>query len=153
MASYEINPQDDQDAIVAFLVAKYPHIPVIPDGLLAGDHAPVQFFPDGSVKPFLVLWFSTLKRRSRGRAFVSHRLDQHFASVDVVAVARNGGEARRLMNDLSNELTDLKTPSGGRVHTSPGLWGAARSIDMQSRPTRFAATNRFDFPVATKVTP
>ena len=146
--SYTINPQKQQDSITAFLEATYPHVPIIPDGMLDTDDDTILKFADQSIKPFVVLWFNQPKRSSRGRSFGSYKLDSRFGSVDVVVVARKGTEARELLNSIQDSLVGFKTDDGGRLHESSSLWGSTRSIDIQDRPTRFTATTRFDFGVS-----
>lgn len=147
--TYTINPQPQQDSITDFLRAQYPHVPVLPDGMMDTEEG-IHKFPDGSVKPFVVLWFSNTKRTARGRSFSDYKLDSRKASVDVVVVARSGTEARTLMNDMSDRIVGFKTDGGGKLHESTSLWGSTRGIDIQNRPTRFAITNRFDFGVASR---
>lgn len=154
ITGYTINPQAAQDSIVAFLKTHYPHIPVLPGGLLDTADDKIEKYPDDSIKPFVILWFSTVKRRSRGRAFGGYKLDARYASVDVVVVARDDNDARLVLNDMADRLVGFVPETGGGLHESSSLWGSTRSIDIQNRPTRFAMTQRFDFGVsARKVAP
>lgn len=160
---YNINPQTTQDSITEYLRIQYPHVDIIPDGMMDQEEYPpapgdplkeINKFQDGSIKPFVVLWFNNPKRSARGRSFASYKLDSRSASVDVVVLARSGTEARTLMNDMIDRLVEFKTEDGGKLHESSSLWGSTRSIDIQNRPTRFGITNRFDFAVgAVKVGP
>ena len=145
---YSLDITATQNSIESFLKAQYPHVPVIPDGLLDVNHEAIQRFPDQSIKPFIVLWFSTVKRRPRGRSFASYKLDQHFATVDVVVVARHGTECRKLLNNVSDRLVEFQATGGGKMYKSASLWGSSRKIDIQNSPTRFAMTDRFDFGVS-----
>lgn len=148
--SYTVNPQLQQDSIEEYLKTQYPHIPVIPDGLLDTDDDSIQKFQDESIKPFVILWFNNPKRSPRGRSFSDYKLDSRTASVDVVVVARSGTEARTLLNDIHDRLIGFKTDGGGKLHEASSLWGSTRSIDIQNRPTRFAITDRFDFGVSAR---
>ena len=147
---YSINPQAEQDSIEAFLKAQYPHIPIIPDGVPDTENELIQQFPNIRIKPFMILWYSTVKRRPRGRSFGGYKLDSHFASLDILIVTSDPTVARTLMNDVSDRLVGFRTEGGGRLYKSPSLWGQARSVDMQTKPTRWAMTDRFDFGVASK---
>ena len=148
--NYTINPQPEQDSIEAFLKAEYPHISIIPDGIPDGEYDLIETFPSGKIKPFMILWYSTVKRRSRGRSISEYKLDSHFASLDILIVTSDPTVARTLMNDVSDRLVGFRTEGGGRLYKSPSLWGQARSVDMQTKPTRWAMTDRFDFGVASK---
>jgi len=152
--SYTINPQPQQDSIEAYLKEKYPHIPVLPDGLPDDDSTTIRRYKNGEIMPFILLWFGMPKRTGKGSSFGNYKLDSRKASVDVVVVARNAREAREVINDVSDQLIGFKTDGGGRVTESDALWGQARTIDIQNRPSRWAATNRFDFGIsARKTTP
>lgn len=156
--TYTINPQAQQDSIIAFLETEYPHVQLVVDGTPVADEDykgnPLAKFEDETIKPFIVLWFSNVKRSRVGRSFGDYKLDSRYASVDVVVVARNGDEARTLMNDVSDRLVGTPTDGGGKLVESGSLWGQARSIDIQNHPSRWARTNRFDFGVsARKVIP
>lgn len=152
---YTLNPQDEQDAITAHLRATYPNIPIIEDGLMDGEYEDIEYLADSTVKPFIVLWYSQIKRNPKGRSFANYKLDSHSATVDVVVVARNGTVAREILNDVGDTLVGFKTPGGGRLFKGASLWGDSRQvIDDKNRPSRWARTDRYDFGVqATKVAP
>lgn len=144
--TYVLNPQAAQDSIVAKLQAEYPHIPVIEDGLIDGDYAEIDKFANGEIKPFIILWFTSARRANRGRSFQHEKLDQYRASVDVVVVARNGKEARLLLNDITDRLVGWKPENAGGIVKGTAIWTQSRAmLDSDSRPSRWAATDRFDF--------
>lgn len=154
MAEYVLDPTEEQDSIAAYLRTEFPFVPVIEDGLmddqiytnLDGSEIAIPTFPDGTVKPFIILWFSNAKRSARGRSIADYKLDAHFATVDVVVVARNGTDARKLLNKIGNRMVGFRTSGGGRLYKSASLWGDSRQvIDDDNRPTRWARTDRFDF--------
>lgn len=161
---YSVSPQSEQDSITAYLRAEYPHIPVIEDGLMddqvytepGGTEVAIPTFPDGSVKPFIVLWYSDIKRSARGRSFSDYKLDSHFATVDVVVVTRSGTEGRKLTNDVNDRMIGFRADGGGRLHKGTPLWADSRQmLDDTNRPSRWARTVRYDFGVASRkiVTP
>jgi hypothetical protein len=143
--TYVLNPQGAQDSIGEKLREEYPHIPVIEDGLIDGEYDAIERFADGTIKPFILLWFSTA-RRSGGRSFQNEKLDGYIAGVDVVVVARNGAEARRLINDIADRLIGWKPENGGGIVKGSGIWSQSRAmLDSNNRPSRWAATDRFEF--------
>lgn len=157
LTPYTINPTITQDSITQKLRDSYSHVPIIPDGMVTADtylfggyETPINYHLDGSIKPFIVLWFSSVKRSRRGRSFGNMKLDSRYGSVDVVVVANNPTDCRLLLNDVSDTLVEFQTAYGGKMVESSSLWGQARSIDIANRPTRYAATNRFDFGVAAR---
>lgn len=152
---YTLNPTTTQDSITEHIKSLYPHLSVIEDGLLDDDDEAIQYNNDGTVKTFIVLWYSDVKRSARGRSFCDYKLDSHFATVDVVVVASSGAKCRTLLNDLTDKLIGFQTDEGGRMHKSNSLWGDSRNvIDDSNRPSRWARTSRFEFGISSKkVTP
>lgn len=148
--NYSINPQVEQDSITAFLREQYPHLTIIEDGLLDDDDDDIQTDETGIIS-FIVLWYSNAKRSPRGRSFANYKADDHYATVDVVVVSQNGTRARRLLNDIADRLVGFKAADGGRLHKGTSLWADSRQIlQDQTRPTRWARTDRFDFAIASK---
>lgn len=144
--SYSINPQVSQDSITTYLRSEYSHVPIIPDGLIDSDDDVILKFPDGSVKPFALLWFHTARRTGRGKSFSNVKLDQRVGSFDLVVVANSGGMARTLMNDMQDRLVGWKpTNSSIITEASRSLWNDARSLDIANRPSRWAITNSFEY--------
>lgn len=122
---------------------------VVVDGFL--DTEDVPKFSDGSVQPFIVLWFRGLRRsgsRRGTRAFAGPRLDSYTAGFDAVCVANNGADARALMNYVTDQVVGWKPLNGGQVNTDSSLWQASRPIlSAADKPTRWAATQGFQFGV------
>lgn len=151
--NYTLNPQPSQDSFAKKFRDDYPHIPVIEDGLLDDDNETIQKHSDGSVKPFIVIWFQTPRRASRGRSFAGTRLDQRVASADIVVVARKGSEARRVMNDVIDTIIGFKPEGSGAVTESERqLWGDAREIDTADRPSRWAVPYSVEWGIFAKKT-
>jgi hypothetical protein len=151
--TYNINPQKSQDSVAEMLREEYPHIPVIEDGLLDDDNGKIKTYDDGSVKPFIVLWFQTPRRLTSGRSFAGARLDQRVASADIVVVARSGTEARRVMNDIIDRLIGFKPyGSGVVVESDRQLWRDSRKIDTANRPSRWAIPYSVEWGIFSKKT-
>lgn len=149
---YDVNPAREQQSIIDFLQAEYPHTAVIPDGLLDDDNEAITY-NDAGVVGFIVLYFSNPKPSpgNRGKSFAGVRLDQRHATVDVVAVARSGTAARNFLNDIYDRLLGFQTDGGGRLTDGTALWADSRQVAMdKDRPTRWARTVRFDFGVNSK---
>lgn len=146
--AYVLNPSASQSSVASKLATTYPHVPVFPDGMIDTENG-IERFSDGSIKPFIVLWFSAPKRQRKGRSFSQSKLDSYRCRVDVVVVARNGTEARTLLNDIGDKLVDFRPTNSGHMVIADWLWSDARgfSLDDGSRPTRFAATIRFEWTI------
>jgi hypothetical protein len=151
--NYILNPQSAQDSIAEKIREEYPHIPVIEDGIIDGEYDEIEKFPNGDIKPFIILWFSSARRANTGRSFQSHKLDQHRAGVDVVVVSRNGREARVLLNDITDRLVGWKPDNASGMIKGTAIWTQSRPmIEANDRPSRWAATDRFDFGIQTNKT-
>lgn len=149
MPSYTLDPTDAQASIVEFLEGLYPHIPVIPDGLLDTDDETIEKYRDESIKPFIVLRFYSTRRSRRGRSFSSEKLDSHHTAFDVVVVARDGTEARLVLNPVSDSLIGFKPVNSGGIVKGDALWEGSRAIiNSNDKPTRWAATDRFIFGIS-----
>lgn len=161
---YTLNPQVTQQSITDGLRAMYPHVTFIEDGMVddqyyedpeTGDLLAIPTFSDGSVKPFVLVWYSQMKRGSKNHSFSSYKIDPHSATVDLVAVTRKPSEGRLLLNDIGDNLVGFKPENGGRLYKSASLWGDSRQVlDTDNRPSRWARTDRFDFGIqANRVLP
>lgn len=143
--AYILNPTASQTSFESKIKTEYLHVPVFPDGLMDTEDG-IKRFDDGSIKPFIVIWFSNPRRSRRKRGFVDTKLDNYNAGADVVVVARNGTEARILLNDIGDTLIDWKPTNSGIVVEGSALWRDSRAvIDASNRPTRFAVTRRFEW--------
>lgn len=143
---YKLNPTGAQRSIIAKLKAEYPHVPILPDGLLDDDNDSILKFPNGSIKPFIIPRFTSPRRARKGRSIAFEKLDSHNASVDVVVVARNPTEARELLNDVGDRLIGWKPENAGGIVKGEAIWEPSRAtVDAQNRPTRWAAQDRFTF--------
>lgn len=146
---YSINPQEEQDSIVAFLKAEYPHVPVITGGVPDGDYKEIKVV-NGVVQEFVILWFSNAKK-GRKQGFGGRKLDSYYATVDIAVIGPTDDRARRLMNIISDRLVDFKVSGGGRIDTGTPLYADGRQIKQEStKPARWMRTNRFNFGIASK---
>lgn len=140
--TYSVSPQESQESVVAALRNKFPLIPIIPDGLPEGDDGGIKVNPDGSVKPFIVLWFHAARRTPGGRSFATTRLDQRKSGCDVVSVASTGAESRRILNGVLDFLIGIKPAGSGVITESDtALWNSSRPMDIANRPARFLSTS------------
>lgn len=151
---YSINPQVEQDSIVAYLKAQYPDMAIIEDGLPSDDDKTITYeAATGEVNTFLILWFSNPKRGKKA-GFGGQKLDSYFATVDVGVIARSGTRARTVLNNVTDRLIDFKAAEGGRLSQGTALFSDARQIKQEAnRPERWMRTSRFDFGIASKKTP
>ena len=151
MAEYSINPQEEQDSITAFLKAEYPDMAIIEDGLPADDNKAITYEAGtGDVNTFVLLWFSNPKP-GRKKGIAGRKLDSYVGTVDVAVIAREGTRARKVLNNVTDQLIDFKPAGGGRMTQGTALFADARQVKQeQNRPERWMRTNRFDFGIASK---
>ena len=147
---YSIDPTEAQQSIIDHLEETFPGVRVIPDGMPDISDEYIDTFPDGSIKPFLLLQFSEPRRTGR-TAFAEYKLDAHDASVDILAVTRDATSGRILLNKVTNELVGFRVEGGGRMHKGTSLWGESRQlIDDTDRPNRWVRTSNFQFGIASR---
>lgn len=151
---YSVNPQVEQDSIVAYLKAQYPDMAIIEDGLPSDDNDSITYeAATGQVNTFVILWFSNPKKGKKA-GFGGQKLDSYYATVDVAVIARDGTRARKVLNNITDRLIDFKAAEGGRLSQGAALFGDARQVKQEeNRPERWMRTNRFDFGIASKKTP
>lgn len=144
---YTIDPTISQESVIAKLetiVFSWGSPEVYPDGL--HDNLDVGKFPDGSIKPFIVIHFGSVHRHWRGRAMGGHKLDAHRVSVSIECVANNPTTIRLMRNFISNELVGWSPDRASAMVKSESAWEEPRAlIDIQNRPTRWVANDRFSF--------
>ena len=145
MAEYSLDLTAAQDSITEY-VQSISVQPVIPEGDMSDDSEKIERYPDGSIKPFIILRFYNLRRRPRGRSFGGPRLDQRESSFDIVVVARDGDSAGRLLNRLEDKLIGFKPEGCGSIVDGSAVWEGARGIlDGSNKPSRWAKTSRMNY--------
>lgn len=147
---YSVNPQVEQDSIVAYLKAEYPNMAIIEDGLPGDDDDAITYDQQSQVNTFMILWFSNPKKGKKA-GFAGQKLDSYYATVDVAVIARDGTRARKVLNNVTDRLIDFKAAEGGRLSQGTPLFADARQVKQEeNRPERWMRTNRFDFGIAAK---
>lgn len=150
---YVVDPTAAQRSIVTHLRERYPHIPVIPDGMLDAENDEgtpaeerLKFHPNGTVKPFMVLRFGSARRSDRGRSMAFEKLDAHESSVVVVVVSRSGTECREVLNSVGNTLIGWKPENAGGIVKGKQIWEPSiATLDDNNKPSRWATSDRFHF--------
>lgn len=111
-----------QQEIIDFLDTNRPHVKHIVDGLVDGE-AP-ETTPSGAIKPFVVVWFRSLRRsgaRRGTRAVSGARMDAYTLGFDLVCVASDGTSARAMVNDYNDILIGRKFQHTGQLVTDAAL--------------------------------
>lgn len=147
---YSLDVQPIQDDIVDYFESTYAGYSIFVDAFLDTEEAPR--YVGGGVKPFIVLWFRGLRpsgRRKGTRSFAGPRRDAYSSGFDVVCVASNPTDARKLLNFVTDGVVGKKFDDTGLVEVDAALWENTRPIlDTQNKSTRWAATQRFKFGVS-----
>lgn len=150
---YNLNLTPIQADIFAYIDSALPQT-IIVDGLVETEDVPK--LADGSVKPFLILWFRGLRqsgRRRGSRSFAGSRLDSYTSGFDLIAVAANGTDARVLLNHANDVLIGYKPLNAGQINSDGQIWDNTRPVlDAENKPTRWAATARYQYGVFQKRT-
>ena len=143
--TYTLDMTPIQASIVAQLEA-VTALPVLPDGLPDEDSARIPRDASGDVTPFLIVWFRSMHRAPRGNSFGGTRMDSYRSGFDVMCVASDGTTARETLNAIANDIIGWKPVNAGALTKSRSLFENSRPVlDSNSRPSRFAATDRYEF--------
>lgn len=138
MADYQLDLQEIQDTITAYFEDTFVQ-PVFEDALVDDETLPL---------PSIVIWYRDLRRGPRGRSFAGTRLDSYKSGFDVVVLAKTGKQARQILNYVGDTIIGHKFLNTGEVVKTQAIWESSRAVlDSANKPSRFAATSRFEFGV------
>lgn len=138
-----------QEAITAHVKSLYPDYNVIEDTL--DDDYVLQRDPMGKMPAYIILRYGPMMPVRRGKSFAGPRLDEYYATVDVMAIGSKGNIARRLSAAVTQDL--LGWSADGFAHLTlqddGGMFAAFVVSSNEARPTRSIASQRFRFPINT----
>lgn len=147
---YTLDLTPIQASIVAQLVT-VSGLTVIPDGLMDEDSDRIPRDAAGRVGPFLLVWFRSLNRSNNGDSFGGTRMDGYRSGFDLVSVAQDGQTARENLNMVADAMIGWKPVNSGQIVKLRSLFEGSRAVlDSASKPSRYAATDRYDFGVFAK---
>lgn len=132
-----------QDTIAAYIRQEFPNYTVVEDMML-DDETIIK--NNNKIKPYIVLRWGGLNRRTAAANFGGVRFDEYFSSVDIVGVAPTGNQARRILNIVNDVLIGWK-PTGGGAMTPAGGAGVYVVNDVNGKPAVFMASGRLTFAV------
>ena len=136
-----------QDAIVDKVKATIPNTVLFEDSIPDDESIPVT--TDGQIIPYVVLRFGPVRPSYTGRSLRGPRLDEYWASCDIVAIAGKGRIARRLNAGLVDTLIGFK-PDGispMQMRTDAGDPAQFVVSSNESRPTQYIASTRLRYTV------
>lgn len=143
--TYDLDLQTIQDSVFSWFVSNFPHQNVYQDALV--DDQTLNYDP----KPAIILWFRDMRRSPRGRSFGGTRMDSYRSGFDVVVVAKTGKQARQVLNYVNNQVVGKKFTNTGETVKTQSIWETSRAVlDSANKPSRFAATSRFEYGVFAK---
>lgn len=138
MADYSLDLQVIQDSIKTYFDTTFVQ-PVYEDALVDDQTLPL---------PSLVLWYRDLRRAPKGRAYSGTRMDGYKSGFDVVVLAKTGKQARQILNYINDTVIGHKFTNTGQTVKTQAIWENSRAVlDSANKPSRFAATSRFEFGV------
>lgn len=139
-----------EDAITAELRRVLPNVLIEEDGIL--DDENLIRTPNepplvgGSLIPYVVPRYGTLRRRPQGYAIAGTRYDEYYSTVDISCVAPKGRMARMLLDVCVDTLLGFK-PDGSQEMTVEGLPDNFTIMNDQGRPAAFVSSLRLRFGV------
>lgn len=147
MAGFDI--VQTQDAITAYVKSIVPNCEVYEDS--PPDDADLPFDPNGKLRPYVVLRYGPIRPAYTGKNYGGPRLDEYWASCDVVTVAHTGRASRLLGSAIVGRLFGYK-PDGiypMQMRTDAGDPAQFVVSSNESRPTQYVWTTRLRFGVNT----
>lgn len=136
-----------QDAITARVKSLYPDYEVLEDTL--DDDTVLKRDFNGKMEAYIVLRYSPILPKRRGKSFAGVRHDEYYGTVDIIAVGSKGRIARLLssavLNDLLGWSADGISPMS--IQDDGGMFAAFVVSSNEARPTRSLASQRLRFNV------
>jgi hypothetical protein len=136
-----------QDAIVDKVKSLIPNTTVFEDSIPDDEALPMD--SAGQLIPYVVLRFGPIRPSYTGKSIRGPRLDEYWASCDVVAISGVGRVSRMLNSGLVGELIGFK-PDGiapMQMRTDSGDPAQFVVSSNESRPTQFIASTRLRYTV------
>lgn len=136
-----------QDAITARVREIAPNCEVYEDS--PPDDVDLPYDKHGKLQPYIVMRYGPIRPAYTGKSFGGPRLDEYWASCDVVTVADNGRAARLLGSAVVGRLIGFK-PDGlypMQMRTDAGDPAQFVVSSNESRPTQFISTTRLRYGV------
>lgn len=107
------------------------------------DDAVIGLNPNGTIKPYIVVNFTSPYRAARGRGIVSSRHDVNVAGCVVRCVAPTASASSQLSDKVMNLLTGWFAPDTGEFTLEGG--GSSDNANGTVRPTKFFTDLAFGF--------
>lgn len=135
-----------QDNITAEVESFLPGTKVYEDSI--PDDEPLAIV-DGFIKPYIVLRYGPLRPSYTGKNLGGPRLDEYWASCDIMAVAGKGRVARLLNAALVDHLIGFKPDGVSPMSMRTDAGDPAQFVvsSNESRPTQFISSTRLRFTV------
>lgn len=144
------NITEQQEAIVAQLKAILPNTPMFEDTI--EDDASIPRDENGKLISYQIVRFGPMKASRRDKSFRGPRHDGYFGTVDVIAVASKGGNARRINEVQVDALLGFR-PDGTNpmsLRSDEGDPSQFVVTSNEARPTQNVASTRMKFTINNK---
>lgn len=135
-----------QDTITAY-VRTQTSATVFEDSIPDDESLPMD--NNHKLLPYVVLRYGPLRPSYTGKSFGGPRLDEYWASCDVVAISGNGRVSRQLNNGLVDALIGFKPDGVSPMHQRTDAGDPAQFVvsSNESRPTQYVSTTRLRYTV------
>ena len=134
-----------QQAITSRVKALYPDYEVIEDTL--DDDKALTRDLNGKMPAYFILRYGPMMPVRRGKSFGGYRMDEYYATVDVMSIASKGNIARKLNAAATQDLIGW-SPDGVSpmfLQDDGGMFAAFVVSSNEARPTRSVVSQRFRF--------
>lgn len=113
------------------------------------DDASLPMDENGKIEPYIVLRYGPIRPSYTGKSFGGPRMDEYWASCDVLAISGNGRISRILNNGLVDALIGFKPDGVAPMHQRTDAGDPAQFVvsSNESRPTQYISTTRLRYAV------
>lgn len=138
---------DLQDNITAYVQSLIPNTTIFEDSI--PDDEALPFDANGKLEPYVVLRFGPMRPSYTGKSLRGPRLDEYWASCDIVAIAPKGRTARQLNAGLVDSCIGFKPDGVSPMQMRTDAGDPAQFVvsSNESRPTQYISSTRLRYTV------
>jgi hypothetical protein len=135
-----------QDVITQRVRDAVPNTLVMEDTIPDDRDLPIV---NGKLAPYIVLRYGPIRPSYTGKSMGGARLDEYWASCDILAISANGRVSRLLNAGIVDTLLGFRPDGIAPMHMRTDAGDPAQFVvsSNESRPTQFVATTRLRYTV------
>lgn len=137
-----------QDNIIERVRELFPNYEIFEDSIPDDEDLPIDSLTR-KLKPYIVLRFGPLRPSYTGKSIRGPRMDEYWASCDLVAVASSGRVARVVNDALVFNMIGFKPDGVSPMQMRTDAGDPAQFVvsSNESRPTQYVSSTRLRYTV------